>query len=620
MIKIKEISIAGWKSYDEEGICLSDLKEFNLIIGPNNTGKSNLLHYFKHICYDFPFDDCYKEWRKGLNSNCSKENTWNLMEGEVKSSIKIEDLKTNEILELELTETRDKEAKFKVSRFKREKNDLANKEYYQENSKEAYKYWKMLMDKFDHIVPQRDYNRFSNSSTIGFDGSQLVNDLDNLQPKQVKDLLCFLTMCLTEILGEEIKVKKIEILPMVDLNLDRYRAKIKDECNCDERLRSDSVESVDQLEKVAQKERRIKFTIEQGREKQISLDLNDLGTGITQIVIILCYLFLRTKIEGHENLILFIEEPESNLHSDTLIKFMKLLENKFQHQLFVTTHSNALLDCLSTSSSVIYRVKKTSKGSSEFSACLKDLEKFYLLDDLGVTASQLLLSNYVIWVEGPSDRIYLKKWIEGRSSLRENEHFIFAMYGGRNLHSYTLLNKENLGDWIKILKSSRYIAVVADSDGTSVLKPEKDYKNTLTPLKRIKNEINMSDELKDFCYVWITYGKEIENYIPRELLKKAVMEIHNTRKYKRNEKFLPAKFERFNSFSEYLANMYRTEKGRKLNKDQKKVVKSLIANKKVPIAYYVAKNWDDKYYKDNKELTNSLIELIKCIKKANKMG
>ena len=33
-----------------------------------------------------------------------------------------------------------------------------------------------------------------------------------------------------------------------------------------------------------------------------------------------------------------------------------------------------------------------------------------MLNDLDVRASDLLQSNGIIWVEGPSDRIYIKRW------------------------------------------------------------------------------------------------------------------------------------------------------------------------------------------------------------------
>lgn len=51
--------------------------------------------------------------------------------------------------------------------------------------------------------------------------------------------------------------------------------------------------------------------------------------------------------------------------------------------------------------------------NDDFDIVINELRKTFivglLLDDLGFKASDLLQSNCVIWVEGPSDRIYIKK-------------------------------------------------------------------------------------------------------------------------------------------------------------------------------------------------------------------
>ncbi|MDC7739530.1 ATP-dependent nuclease [Bacillus sp. FF-1] len=612
MIKIKEISIAGWKSYDEKGVHLSELKDFNIIIGPNNTGKSNLIHYLMYIYYDFSFYVPYKEWLDQLKENYKEENSWNLLGGNISSSIVVEDLENEKVWTLEVIHPKNTEAKFKASLQQGE--EVKN---FEENSKASYECWKMLMDKFDHIVPQRDYNRFANDSTIGFDGSQLISYFDKLKPEEFSGLSNDLTTYLTDILGEQTMVKKIEVLPNLDVNPDRYFSKNKAKQNLDGRDSEGAhFPDVADLEEMAEKEQKIQIIIEQGRNEKIPLNLNDLGTGITQVIIILCFLWLRAKIHGHKNLILFIEEPECNLHNDTLIRFMKLLENKFQYQFFVTTHSNALLDYFSTRSSAVYRVQKTSGGASRFSPCLRNLDKFHLLDDLGVTASQLLLSNCVIWIEGPTDRIYLKKWIETRSNLRENEHFIFAMYGGKNLYHYTLMDAEDHKDWIKILKSSRYVAIIADSDGTSELQQEKEN----TAIQRIKNELNTSRELDDFCYIWATKNvKEIENYVPYDLLSQAIEELHKVRKYERDTGLLKKNINLYESFGKYFANMYTGKNGQALNEDEERNVYNAIVKLKVPIAHYVSDNWKQEFVEQNEELKERLEGLINHIEMANRI-
>jgi len=48
-VKIDSIKLCGWRSYDLDGIHMEGLKSMNLIIGPNNSGKSNLAKYFYYL-------------------------------------------------------------------------------------------------------------------------------------------------------------------------------------------------------------------------------------------------------------------------------------------------------------------------------------------------------------------------------------------------------------------------------------------------------------------------------------------------------------------------------------------------------------------------------------------
>ncbi|GEK54607.1 hypothetical protein PES01_14520 [Pseudoalteromonas espejiana] len=48
-MKIDSIKLCGWRSYDLNGVYISGLKSINLIIGPNNSGKSNLAKYFNYL-------------------------------------------------------------------------------------------------------------------------------------------------------------------------------------------------------------------------------------------------------------------------------------------------------------------------------------------------------------------------------------------------------------------------------------------------------------------------------------------------------------------------------------------------------------------------------------------
>lgn len=67
------------------------------------------------------------------------------------------------------------------------------------------------------------------------------------------------------------------------------------------------------------------------------------------------------------------------------------------------------------------------------------ISKTALLNDLDVRASDILQSNGIIWVEGPSDRVYIKHWLEilGSGDIEEGRDYQFLYYGGRLLSHYT---------------------------------------------------------------------------------------------------------------------------------------------------------------------------------------
>lgn len=246
-------------------------------------------------------------------------------------------------------------------------------------------------------------------------------------------------------------------------------------------------------------------------------------------------------------------------------------------------------------------------------------------------ASQLIQSNIVIWVEGPSDRIYIKKWIElkSKNSLIENKHLSFLMYGGSNLSGYDLFsNEKNIG----ILKTSRYAIIVCDSDKknkTDDLKPRVkknwDFIEEVTSSSPTYN----SSRISDFVFGWITDGNEIENYIPNELIaetfsKKPLLKKRINAKGKHEKVDLKfnrklAKFENFDAykkFHEHYAAFYNASNdSRELTKREIGIIENHFILKKVEISKIISSLWKDSHFSES--LNKNIDEVIKIIKEAN---
>ncbi|SFB74875.1 AAA domain-containing protein, putative AbiEii toxin, Type IV TA system [Flexibacter flexilis DSM 6793] len=98
-----------------------------------------------------------------------------------------------------------------------------------------------------------------------------------------------------------------------------------------------------------------------------------------------------------------------------------------------------------------------------------------ILDNLGAQGSDILQANGIIWVEGPSDIIYIRKWLEMFATekklpkLKQGVNYEFQMYGGALLDSICLMNTGNseeseLKKLVSMFSFSRNAFVITDSD------------------------------------------------------------------------------------------------------------------------------------------------------------
>lgn len=252
-----------------------------------------------------------------------------------------------------------------------------------------------------------------------------------------------------------------------------------------------------------------------GNEKE--QPIYHLGDGI-QSAIILSFL----PFVMQEQTFFFIEEPEMFLHPGLQRKILNFYNSLEQHTFFLTTHSNHFLDITIDIKDVsIFTFRKIFDESDEeeltpnFTIEAVDSGCESSLELLGVRNSSVFLVNATIWVEGITDRWYLRKMLnsymdylkdkgELKLDLEEDTHYSFVEYGGANITHWSFLDYEEHPIEVERLCAKAIVAI--DGDGEKKMKRKEDLEKIL------------DDRLI------ILPCREVENLLPYKVIKEVVAE------------------------------------------------------------------------------------------------
>jgi hypothetical protein len=253
---------------------------------------------------------------------------------------------------------------------------------------------------------------------------------------------------------------------------------------------------------------------------------DELGDGIQQLLVMTWPMFFHRD----EDLVLCIDEPELCLHPgmqrQVLHSFLdREIVGNGTRTVFLATHSNHFIDAaleLSPDDVSVFRVSKNlTSNPIKFELARVPTDDPVLLQSLGVRASSVLLANATIWVEGISDRIYLQHWLKlyfehsGQRAFTEDLHFTFIEYAGANRLHYEFPDdlveafvEEPADARMKVERISRHWFLVADGDGvTSTSTDEK--------AKKVKR-LQAAEVAKR--PVFVTKSREMENLIAAPVL------------------------------------------------------------------------------------------------------
>jgi predicted ATPase len=262
--------------------------------------------------------------------------------------------------------------------------------------------------------------------------------------------------------------------------------------------------------------------------EQIMRRFCDIGDGIQAIIILMYRLFT-----AEPGTWIFIEEPEQGLHPGLQRIFLETLARHRDLQdrdltVFMSTHSNHLLG-------IAISELKEDVSVFAFQKCpgWSDPERFEvrpihtrqanLLTLLGVANSSVFLANCSIWVEGITDRKYLRAYLsayllsdefkrEYSFTPQEDVHYAFFEYAGSNLEHYLFESKDGASaDQVEQIRAQflcNRIFLLADRDES----------------KEEKHKRYEAWSSESFRY-FVTPGIEVENLISEAELVQALPQL-----------------------------------------------------------------------------------------------
>ncbi|MDN6722015.1 MAG: AAA family ATPase [Staphylococcus equorum] len=162
--------------------------------------------------------------------------------------------------------------------------------------------------------------------------------------------------------------------------------------------------------------------------------------------------------------ILAIEEPEAHLHPTMQNEFIKFLKNNLHEkkvrQIFITSHSTHISSATALDDIICLYIKDGKRNVSyPGTAFIEDNSKKYVQRFLDATKSNMLFAEKIILVEGLAEQLLLNVFAEYLGISLEKKHVTVINVGGKYFEHFLQLFNSNNAYTI-----NRKVACITDLD------------------------------------------------------------------------------------------------------------------------------------------------------------
>lgn len=513
-------------STSEDSAIIENLSNLNIFIGKNNSGKSRLIRaLFSNNLRYYSFEDKIHSYNKIIQE--FNQDIHQLFHHFNLIQINEKDLSANQIPELYYLAERDiqfsneveKHIKSFDSRSDRLTANSASPMFGAQQKHDSASTITSLYDKLQKSITGLDYNQ----NNYTFDkiyipilrGLRPFSNVDEYEKRTREDYF-------DKIYEDEKNIERLKIYTGLTLFEDLKQLllgsrKDRERVRKFEEFLSKNFFDGNEVNIVPKHEEDVVYVLI-GDDHERERPIYELGDGIQSIIILTYPLFFNHDSEKLQ--LVFLEEPEQCLHPGLQRLLIKTLLDFPNFQYFITTHSNHFLELMQDFENITLYTVDQDNNKNENKITNVYSQDNNVLELIGVNNASVFLANCTIWVEGITDRLYIRKFLEiyfkkHDKTWKEDYHYSFVEYGGSNIvHWDFSTNEDEKGDdqeGIKALKISNNILLIADRDCD---------KNGKIP-KNKEGRFKKLQSIMDDRFILLE-SKEIENLLSVEVIESTI--------------------------------------------------------------------------------------------------